>query len=561
MSMSSPHSSLPRRVLHQLSVDARRDRGLILMWLLLLTIHAVERARPDHRTYDSFLPEAVPMAVGLLLAWCLIRADHPGNADTAALTRPLGRGALWLAKMLCLMLGGLIPWLVVQAQDYRGYGLGMVSWFGMAVSVLLPACVAVFATCWLASLELKRGWVISLTAIAGFYLLLPNIGRVAPLFDELKVDSLFAAESYFQNTDLNRCRVIVGMSGLVLAMLFGWWRASMGRSSLWPVLAMIAVGSIGATWWPWNWRQLTPRSFTGKLELHIGAKPASDHQSLWSTLHVSGLEKDQVVAIAAFAPVQPQAAKWPPMPACSDFVYWDENDAQQSCWRWMNVDHTLRLSAQFPPHTIWVGDQDNTRETLAKVIADAEKHHPGVSKLPWKLRLAVHRLRRVHEKPLAEVLRTSFTASPMPGWRFDVVKHRLSESSLSLEARLKERWPLTVPNLPHSYLRVLNSQPVTNLLLTVHAPGIQQGICLHEPNNDWGYSNHFWHHEHQRPGDFHFPLPVIHQTLAGLKIPEWLQDARLALWWPDELGTIDFELTAQQMQELVKPTPKETKKP
>ncbi|MBK8091057.1 MAG: hypothetical protein IPK32_03410 [Verrucomicrobiaceae bacterium] len=513
--------SLTYRVLHQLRVDARRDRGLLLMWLLLLAVHALEHLdREALHMRGAFMPEALPMAVGLLLAWRVVKADDPGSADSSTLTRPLGRGALWLAKFIGIALFGLLPWLLVKVLVFRGYGLGMISWLGVAIAVLLPAAVGVFAACWLACLRMKSSWTISLAALACLYLLLPQISRAAPNFSYLHLDGLQSFSLKGPNADLHRCQVIVGMSGTALVLLWAWWRATLGRVRSWMVLIMLALIGVLASFWPWNWRALSAQAFSRELQLHIGPAPEKEHQSLWSTLHLSGLAQDEVAAIMAFAPILPDGKKWPPEPVYTDFFYWDEKGQKQSFWRWMNVDHAQRLSGLFPAQTSWVGEEDKTRDPLSKVLAKAEKRHPGATQSRWRLRLAVHRLRKVQEKPLAEVLRSGFTAAPMPGWQFDLVKNTMSESSLNLETRLYERWPLTVPNLPWRRLNVLGRQPVTNLLLTAHAPGIDQVVCLHEPSNDWYYFQHsFWHHEHARPCEFFYHCRSFIKPSPASKFP------------------------------------------
>jgi hypothetical protein len=560
-SLTIPH--LLTRMRHQFSTDLRRDRGLLLMWLLLLTVYAVEHGDVERALHGSFMPEALPMAAGLLLAWRQVRADHPGCADTAALTRPLGRGALWLAKCLLIGLLGLLPWFAVHALEWRGYGLRALSWLGVGFGVLLPACLGVFAVCWLASLRVRRGWIIASAAIAAAYLLLPMTERLAPSFFAMYLEPLKSVGGHAKDADLQRCRVVVGMSGVLLVLLWGWWRATLGSSRNWPVPLLCALCGLTAMLWPWNWCQVPPRPFTHPpLALHIGPAPQVAHQSLWSTLHVSGLAPDEVAAVVALAPIRPEAKKWPPDHACSDFVYEDEDGKMEAYWRWMNVDHARRLSGLFPPQTSWVGEADKTRDSLASVVKTAAKRDPQASQSRWRLRLAVHRLRKVQEATLAEILPGSFTASPAPGWRFDVIKHRMAESSLSLETRLRQRWPRTVANVPFRPLKVLGKSPVVNLLLTVHAPCIQQVICLHERPSVWPDQDTFWRTERHRPCDFSLSLPIIHQAITGLKTADWLRDARLALWWPDELGTIDLELTAEQMaQVLAEPPKKGEKKP
>jgi hypothetical protein len=105
--------------------------------------------------------------------------------------------------------------------------------------------------------------------------------------------------------------------------------------------------------------------------------------------------------------------------------------------------------------------------------------------------------------------------------------------------------------------------PVENLFFTLPTPSIGQIVCLHEEEQFGHENNTLWRAERRhRPVSLHIPRPVIHQTLTGLTTEDWIHESTAALWWADERGTVDIELTAEQMaQVLVESPKKEAKKP
>lgn len=560
MNASLPMPSFASRLLHQMRVELRRDRGPLLMWLLLLAIYAWERTDIEHSGFRGYVPGMLPTAAGLFLLWRMVRADHPGSSDCAVLTRPLGRGALWMAKMLTLMLLGVLPWFAAHAVEWMGFGLGAVSWFGVALKILLPACAGAFAFAWVACLPMKRGaWLLLLPILLVLLVLeLPNWTDLGSIYLASAYGDM---EKLFAPNDLNRCRAVVAAALAVLVFGFGWWRGTMGKRSAGLVVGLLVLSGLVALFWPWNWRQLDAAIYPqDAVRLHFGAAPAVEHQSLWPQLHLSGLAADEVASVVAFAPIRSGEEKWPQTKSYSDFVYSSENGGTARHWRWMRVDHAMKLSEFFPPQSMWVGDVDDSRTKLSQLVARENKRSPVPPGSRWRLRLSVHRLRKCHEWPLKDLLQHPTQAAAAPGWMFVIGKHRAGQSSLSLDASLHRRVPLTVANSDHAALRVQTMVPVENLFFTLHTPSISQVVCLHEEEAFGQEHNTLWRAEHRhRPVNLHIPRPVIHETLTGLTTEDWIHESTAALWWADERGTLDLEVTAEQIDQLLAGTNQATK--
>jgi hypothetical protein len=563
MSTSTTFPSFWQRTWHQWRCDLRRDCWLLVLWLLLLAVQVLEHWDVQHVAMrGAFIPALLPAAAGLLLAWRLVRADHPRSADAAVLTRPVGREALWLAKALMVLFAGLLPWCLAHAMEWRGFGLSTLMWGGVLIQIALPAVVSVFIVSWIASLSMSRGVFIAVMVLAALVMLMTSVSHFASDYADLMLGGGFSFQTLLEGNDLNRCRLVIGLSAAALTLLLGWWCAGRGKSSVAVVSVLLLFSGLLAVFWPWNWRKLTPQNYAkASLNLHFGSTPQEEHQSLWRTLHLSGLAADEVASIVSLAPIRPDEEEWPHPRSYSDFSYIDDGDDQvHAPWRWMKVDHVLKLSEHFPPTTTWIGEDDDTRTPLREILQDEQKRSALPAEARWRLRLAIHRLQRVFEMPLSQLLKQRVQASPTPGRMFDLVTSKMTESSIRLKAYLRQRTPLTVPGAAFAPLRHNGGPPTRNLLLTVHSPLIEQVICVHESTTGWHYQDTFWKAEHHRPIEFDLPLPIIHRTLAGLKIADWLQDARVTLWWPEERGIVVLELTPEQMdQVLAEPVRKEVK--
>lgn len=548
--------SLWQRALHQLHTEVRRERGLLLLWLLLLVVTAF--ANRDMRTTDvrEYMPSFVPVLVGVVLIIRLVWADHPGSSDTASLTRPIGRGALWLGKITLLLLAGVLPWCLAHHFKWQGYGLQPMHWAGVILILALPALTLAGTTGWLAGWKGGRAAVLVLGGIGAVALLLPVIARSAPIFSELvlrgQLDSLDKArESWFGPSDLNLCRSVVVVVLLASLSWIAWWRQCMGDSRRRQIVlvgaGLLATMIIFANW-SWNWRSLPQQRYAGpKPGLHLGSQPEGHIHALWPSVYLTGLPSGKVAAIVAFAPVRAGEREWPPRKSFSD--YYDDKQAPKS--RWMTPGFDRELAAQFPATAMCIGERNETRRPLKKIVADEARRTTIPEGTPWRLRLAVYSLQRVEEKPLGEMLKQRTQISPALGLKLDFIDSELWPASLRLDATLRQRMPAIVPRGPFARMQPRGVKPASNLLFSVYSPGLDE-LILTKDLQSWQQSNStFWEHAEHVPVLVDVPLPVIHQQVAGLKLDDWLHDSRFAIWWPVEQGIVDLELTAEDLRQAL----------
>ncbi len=508
-------TSFAFRVRHQLALEWRAQWFLVLLWLAAL-------ATGCWQTLQEERPEiAMPSFLSALLAMIIIvrsvRADAPGNAEMGSHVRPLGRGAVWLAKVQFFKVVLLLPWLACAWPECRGYGFGPVEWMaeiaGRALpAVLLGACTALSAS-WSGAVW-KNGALIG-SGLGGVGLLLWMFGTRAP-------------------EDAERCVLAVAEFVLALTLLLAWWQTTI-RHLAWMTLTAGGMATLlVVTMGHWNWRAQTVQGYVDtKLGLHFGVKPEGAMQELWEGIYVTGLPADHVASVVAFAPA---GEAWPPKTAFSDYTFPVGSSGKVNLRRhWMMMAHTRTLLQHYPVGSLWHGKEDEEMEELRKEIVGNDFSRP------WRMRLAVQRMKRVLTMPLRVAIHGEKRIVLDTGRRLDFQLSELNhESEMRFWAMLRRRFPMLAPGREQERLRVAGAFPEENFLVLLHSPGILEvnTACEGDYNSSSG----------NRPVAFHFVHPRAQMDIAGLTFEEWVDDTTLDLWWPEERGVVDVEVSAEELR-------------
>lgn len=528
------------RAWHVVAQEWRFQRGLVLLnWLLLAgACWETLRSKPD----SELLPGYLPVVVALVIIARSVRMDAPRNAEVASHTRPLGRGAVWSGKVVFLSLALLLPWMLHAMPQFASYGFGALEWLALAVGVCLAAALL---GCLVAGL-------VCLASSAKQNVLLVIAAFVMAFALEVALDRGW--------TDVRRCGAFVGGFIMLGGLLAAWWWQSVRLRSRMAWLCLLGGVVVGCTLpfvWTWNWRQLPPLRYDAtKLSLHVGSAPAGPSQRLWSTLHVQGVPPDHVASVIALAPVPDKNAKWPPPKIISsDYTAVDSDTGKESSnWRWMTESHTAALVSHYPGTSLWHGSSvDRVRgPTLAKMLAYTQKTDPNAAEKPWRLRLAVQKMHRVFSLPLREVIGHPQSISLQTGHRLDFRIHQLDSrrngGELEFDAMLRRRFPLLVQEGAHAMIRPMGHLPMQNFIAVLHSPALGEVRVAHEEAAQFIYRPTLLLARHDRPADFDFPHPAYHMRIAELTLEEWVADSTLDIWWPEERGTIDLEISAEDMK-------------
>lgn len=532
------------RVWHQLVQEWRFQRGLVLLEWLLLAAACWETLgdKPER----AVLPAYVPALLALIIMTRSVRADAPASTDAASHTRPLGRAAVWAGKVSFFTLALLLPWVLHELPQHAGYGFGAVEWLGLMLQSLVPAAL----------LGALGAGFISLAATPRQHLVLSFVVLLLAFgLQQVLEDHEWGAE--------RRCGTAVAGVLLMVALLAAWWWQGV---RLRPRVAWLclATGFVSACvlplMWPWNWRALPPLRYAdAKLALHIGTVPEGGSQMLWPALHLRGLPPDEVAAVIAFAPVPEEGAGWPPPKVISSDYTWIDvkTGGEEYNWRWMTQDHTAALVPHYPPHRLWHGNAvDRVRgPELKKILEYTLKTDPAAAQKPWRLRLAVQRLHRVFAAPLDEAVRGTHSLAPQPGHRLDfrlgALDQQQNGGELEFKAVLRRRFPLLVPDGRHAQIRPMGYLPLQNFIAVLHSPALGEVRVAHEDSAQFNYRDTLLLSRHDRPTAFAFPHPGPQMEIEGLTLEQWVAGSTLDIWWPEDRGTLDLEISPADLRRLL----------
>lgn len=514
------------RVWHQFALEWRAQWFLVLLWLAAAATgcwQALQDERPE-----IAMPGSLPALLAMIIIVRAVRADAPGNAEVGSHVRPLGRGAVWLAKALFFKIALLLPWLACAWPECRGYGFGTVEWMAEIAGRALPAILlgggTALGASWSGAMW-KNGALIG-SVLGGLVLMLWKFGTEMP-------------------KDAERCVLVVAGLVLGLTLLLAWWQSTMTRRA-WMTLT---VGGLAALLMVklghWNWRAQPERMYAdAKLALHFGERPEGAVQELWEGMYVTGLPADHVASVVAFAPAD---EAWPPQKAFSDYQVLDGESGpwnQRRPWK-MRMAHTRALVPHYPARSLWHKGEDAEQvKTLKEVV------YSDLSR-PWRLRLAVQKMKRVVTMPLGAAIRGEKRIVLDAGRRLDFEISALNDySEMKFWAMLRRRFPLLAPAGEQERLRVAGDITEEAFLVLLHSPGIREVCTAGEwDKGDYNYwaGDELLHRINNRPVAFNFVHPRAQMDIAGLTFDEWVDDTTLDVWWPEERGVVDLEVSAEEL--------------
>ncbi|WP_395746305.1 hypothetical protein [Prosthecobacter sp.] len=520
-------NSFAFRVWQQLKLEWRMQWLLVLLWLAALAMgcwQSFQETEPE-----ITMPGFLPALLGLIVIVRSVRADAPGNTEVTSHVRPLGRGAVWLAKVVFFKIALLLPWLASDWPQWRGYGFGPVEWVAGTAGSALPAayvgvCAALLAS-W--SGPVWRNVLVGGVCIAVLELTTWMWGTV-------------------WRGEENVCVLAVARFILILTLTGAWWQVALRRRAWVTLVLGCVVTLLVAGLGNWNWHARPEQRFAEtKLRLHFGERPVGAAQELWKGVYVTGLPEDCVVSVVAFAPAA-GGGVWPPEKAFSDYAWTSEEGKVRHREHWMMMAHTRVLAPHYPAGALWRGNADLERaEELKKVV----RNHTAV---PWRLRLAVQQMKRVATMPLREAVRGEKRVVLDTGRRLDFQLNALShDKEMRFWAMLRRRYPMLAPASRWEMLRVGGVFPEENFLVVLNSPGIREVCTACEENSSYSSGDGLYQRSHNRPAGFRFVHPSAQMDIAGLKLEEWVNGTTLDVWWPEERGVVDLEVSAEELGKVV----------
>ena len=541
--------STTARIAHQLRTDWQRDWPWVLGLLGFTLFRLWYRLDPHWQENPTQLGEPQWMATvagfaPLVLAMRVVLADTPACRDLGTHTRPLGHGTLWFSKALFLCLTLVLPAVACDAWLWRGLGhdwgdLAMLlvsSLTNILLLAVLPGGVAGACAETLARLGLLVlvSVVYSIAVFAGVDWLRPMVGV------------LDAEQPSRANVFMASLPELAEMALLLAA----WLLQSLGRRRA-PALGLAAMAvivmSFNLHWRELGWRKTPELPYTGsKLTIETGpgsVNGGASSQSLWNGLRVSGLPADHVASVLLFAPASLKINE----PYTTDHRWSDYQNPEG--WRAVRYDRSQVLYRHFDAADLWLdrfGEHSGARNSLSRFVS------PMPSSEPWRLKLGIHRLRKVLDAPLSEIvakppvlvlapgLQMTFRPSHEDDWNLHIpFDWRKQSSTLALER----------PGMRAAWLPI-SSSPNEICMAVLRDGAARQNSRLNTSSaglpKDRGAP---WVEDRANGFDFLIEKPLARMSMAGLKWQDWLKQAHLEVWIAAECGVATFDLSPKQVRQ------------
>jgi hypothetical protein len=551
------------RITHQFRTEWRHHRGWIIAWVLWVMLRWLYLHQDDDGAFSYlYLLDLIPpitILMASIVVWLCVGSDPPSNTDCATLTRPIGQTALWLGKLAFLFCCVILPFLIVESMGWVGFQHSLVTWAALSGGWILSAALVIGIAGTLTALASNSRQIIAIAVLAVL-----GAGISLPLGYSITIayDNLGATQ------DATRiCGGVIASVIACIGVFIAWWIASVLRHRAW-ALALLLLSLLQAplimAMWKTDW--ITPPALlypAGKLGVKVGkADPAdkSPGRPLWPTLRITGLGKDEVASIIDFAPISDKETKWPPLGSLTDLP------SDKYSWSWLHHDHVRALLKHSPPTTLWQ-EHLNTESFNRgyQKVQEAIKPlrlDPNAMPARWRLRLAVHEMRRVATVPFKAFWTQDQIFPICTGLRVETQPFTHNGAYWSLKGRLHRVHSRLLA--PRPYLPTIShGQPLADaFLLLLEDPQLHENTAydLRQERNTWN-QNFALQVEDFQAFSMTLLLPEVQHLILKTKHEDWVNRLNASLWYAEERGTIDLELTAEQMAQVLAEPKKEAPKP
>lgn len=562
-------ATLLNRIMHQFRREWRHHRTWVFAWIVwALLRRCYGSATNNDNLYYAFWG-FVPLLMFLLpatVAWRCISADSPSNTDCMTLTRPIGQTALWLGKVAFLFCGIVLPLLIVESTGWAGFQLGMGAWLGLGSGLMLYFGLVIGTVSALTALTSTTRQVIALAVLGVLLAGLWLTGGVSMMQFWWPAKNAAAAEA------LKVCGGVVASLVAFLGVIAAWWLATVPRRRA--VAAGVLVISVMqaplvSAMWKVDW--ITPPRLgypVKKLGVKTGKTDPADKtpgRALWPTLRITGLGKDEVASVIDFAPIVDGHKEWPPLGSYSELV--PNTNGFDS---WLHLEHVRALLKHSAPTTLWWHQLYNNAlfNGRARIQEAIKPLHLDPKAMPvrWRLRLAVHEMRRMGTVSFKELWEQGAIFPVRPGLRVEFQPVTTTFIGWETKGRLHWVYPQVLPARKYRPAESRGQPLAEGFLLVLEDPELRENRAqdLGPHQHEYGPGRHrgfAWQADESQGFDLRIASPVVQHDLLKTTNEDWINRLNATLWHAEERGTVELELTAAQMAEVLAEPKAEVKKP
>lgn len=561
------------RVSHQLRTDARHQALVIILWLAWLAARLWQRHSGILGRHDEILSSYVELftaCIAIGITHRCIHADAPASAETAALTRPVGRGALLLGKSLFLFLAVLLPFVAAESVLWRGFDHDLRQLTALLAGSFLAGGIVLALAAAISAISRTRGQALGL----GFATLI-LINAATFIVNSLEhhawpwLNSIFE-HSMFLHTNGGITAAVIAL----LLCLVALWVSFVTRRRL-PAAMLLLLAFVQEPvttslrqhdWFRGlDWLEQTPRRYDAPLTLHAGKEAADEKavaQEFWPGLRLSGLRDDEAATIIAFAPVDENLPPhfWPQPPFYSDIVRGFPNGNV-----WAHHDHARVLMRQAAPATLWLqGNHKHSPSDFRWLEDDLKLLQIDLTqpqKPKWRLRLAIHGVKRIAQLPLRQLWDHPQTFLIEPGTRLECESiASWGRHKHSLRGRIHRSRSTLIAKSPYEGSASVSGQIMPPAILLVLSDTKLREASVHDlfhstaarPLDVPSYDHDLaWQLDTATGFSAQIDEPPLQQVVLGKDREDWIARQTAIFYTLEDRGTVELELTPEQMDQLL----------
>ncbi len=562
------------RVLHQLRTEWKHQSWLVLGWLVWLgmrhwLLHASVSEGLMSGRYLGQLIGPVTALLAALLTWRCISADPPSNTDSFSLARPVGQQALFFGKLLFLAISVFIPLWLLKSRGWTGFGLGAGQWLALSGGVMLSVGLGVGLLAGITALAASPRQVIAIAILGA-------VGGGAWLVVSETLRGLVDPQHRPALEQVNQqiCGSFVASVVVFVGSWAAWWTATVLRRrarALGLLLGALAFAPLLSAVSRLDW--ITPPNQhyanAAKLSLKTGKADPEDKtpgRGLWPTLRIVGLGRDEVASIIDFAPIK-EGAEWPPLGSYTDLP------ANTRGWTsWIHHEHAKALFKHSPPTTLWNDALNssalfNGRASLKDAIKPLRLTRETAISTRWRLRLAIHEMRRIATMPFRQLWTQPNQYLVRSGLRLEMKPFAWKQDAWVLGGGMHSMSAMLLPERPQRAAHARGRDLEDNFFLVLEDPELREnkaqdlGISAYRFDLSDSPLTASWEREQVWRRETRMWTPQVQHEMLKTTHEQWVGRLNASLWHAEERGTVEFELSAEQMAEVLPVETQVVKKP
>jgi len=371
---------------------------------------------------------------------------------------------------------------------------------------------------------------------------------------------------------LKSCGRMVASVVAFLGVITAWWLATVPRrratAGALLVISLMQAPLVSAMW-KVDWITPPAQHYPGKkLGVKTGKADPADKtpgRALWPTLRITGLGKDEVASIIDLAPIRGGEKEWPPLGSYSDL---EPNTNGFDCW--LHLDHLRALLKHSEPTTLWrhrlYNNGIHSGRPKIKDALNALRLDPTTMPERWRLRIAVHEMRRIGSVPFKELWAHGVNFPVRAGLRVEFTPFTSLAGAWQSKGWLHSVYPLVLPQREHRPAEARGRPLAEGFLLVLEDPELRENEAfdIGPQQRNYGLDRYLslaLQSDESQSFEVRLWTPAVQHELLKTTHEDWVKRLNATLWHAEERGTVDIELTALQMAEVLAEAQAEVKKP